>query len=847
MNNSVSLLIVLSVMFIAAPFQSYAKGDHYAFLEEQDVIQRIMMTLYQNPNRQDAEKLFVFLAHFADSKLAGKKHLFGVFCGELFLRYPDRIETWQQKSSAPVYRTVMRIASNYAAALKTPGVETLLNMPPEKFSPDLLEACWSGFFASGKTGYVEQIIKRALLFPEDGRVDIIRKAALWSLMELSEKHPVIKSTFKNYLRNKALPNVQYKLAMEISESKQQELLGRVLISDKSKDAEFNETNRPKQENDPETELGDDFFDFLKLTTLHTEKQFISKIRTIIAGEVKSRFPELTEKQCLEITDNLLSLKDAGIPRKVPDQGGFLEFLAIQKFMKENNAKERHHLLYLEYALRLASQYHPDADVSRFIFRVLNTTANSLVYLKDEMLQKYKLHPYLVDMLKGGRALRTGWKHRGSGYSDSVTPHGWQSFKENLIQAGKHFSDAYHRHPNYPEAPAQMIAVEGVSSDSKKMAIWLRRSLIAQINYREAIENYVWYKLPRWGGSTADLRNCAKAFFALGKTYPQAAHNGLFLLQAFLSELPAADSIRYFSNTGNYREVKEILLNISEIDASEKHFLGTAAIFGNDMEIAKKMYDSMTPEELNFNLGRTAGKLPSLYWFDFPALYELFNADPDRHKLFKALTRMSNQQRDEILKKRINTCQDPRHKQTLIGLYLTLNARVSFLTFRQKTPVLIRLLNKYQENMPLIKEAIALGIDLETPYGRLGFRPLYYAFTYDTSNKLADLLLSAGADPNGAWGEHFPLDYMIRKKFPPEQIRLLIKSGADPNRKYRKSFTPLHAAFNNFEAAVILVEAGAKLNEVSEFGQTPLDLARKMGSGKVEKYLRSKGSKFAHEL
>ena len=178
----------------------------------------------------------------------------------------------------------------------------------------------------------------------------------------------------------------------------------------------------------------------------------------------------------------------------------------QKFMKEYNAKERHHLLYLEYALRLASQYHPDADVSRFIFRVLNTTANSLVYLKDEMLQKYKLHPYLVDMLKGGRALRTGWKHRGGGYSDSVTPHGWQSFKENLIQAGKHFSDAYHRHPNYPEAPAQMIAVVGASSDSKKMAIWLRRSLIAQINYREAIENYVWYKLPSWGGSTADLRN-----------------------------------------------------------------------------------------------------------------------------------------------------------------------------------------------------------------------------------------------------------------------------------------------------------------------------------------------------
>ena len=46
---------------------------------------------------------------------------------------------------------------------------------------------------------------------------------------------------------------------------------------------------------------------------------------------------------------------------------------------------------------------------------------------------------------------------------------------------------------------------------------------------------------------------------------------------------------------------------------------------------------------------------------------------------------------------------------------------------------------------------------------------------------------------------------------------------------------------------LLVKYGAELNEVSEYGQTPLDLAEKYGADDVAEFLRSHGAKRAAEL
>jgi len=148
---------------------------------------------------------------------------------------------------------------------------------------------------------------------------------------------------------------------------------------------------------------------------------------------------------------------------------------------------------------------------------------------------------------------------------------------------------------------------------------------------------------------------------------------------------------------------------------------------------------------------------------------------------------------------------------------------------------------------LIKEMIVLGTDVNICSPTGARRPLFYAMRDKKSGELLDLLLEAGADPNAMWGEHTPLDYSCRYRFPAARIRRLLQAGADPNKKYRKSFTPLHASVGNPEGTKLLVEFGAKLNEVTEFGHTPLDLAEKTGSVEVARFLRSKGAKRASEL
>ena len=79
----------------------------------------------------------------------------------------------------------------------------------------------------------------------------------------------------------------------------------------------------------------------------------------------------------------------------------------------------------------------------------------------------------------------------------------------------------------------------------------------------------------------------------------------------------------------------------------------------------------------------------------------------------------------------------------------------------------------------------------------------------------------------------------------DMVRLLLEAGADPNAADGLRYTPLHAAAardERVELIPILVAAGAEIDRVGLFGETPLDHARSMKARACAEMLLSLGAR-----
>jgi ankyrin repeat protein len=126
--------------------------------------------------------------------------------------------------------------------------------------------------------------------------------------------------------------------------------------------------------------------------------------------------------------------------------------------------------------------------------------------------------------------------------------------------------------------------------------------------------------------------------------------------------------------------------------------------------------------------------------------------------------------------------------------------------------------------------------------------LFYVIMHGISPEAMDLLVEAGLDLGYTNREGLGAIDIAIKYRRPDIVRRCKEAGISLSESRRKSgMTPLMlaAAFNDVEMVKYLMEEGADIHVVDQYGMTALDYARKMGQGKVKEFLESVGA--THQL
>ena len=147
----------------------------------------------------------------------------------------------------------------------------------------------------------------------------------------------------------------------------------------------------------------------------------------------------------------------------------------------------------------------------------------------------------------------------------------------------------------------------------------------------------------------------------------------------------------------------------------------------------------------------------------------------------------------------------------------------------------------------LEELLSEGADIELK-NKFGTTPLSFSI-YQNDNKLVEILLKNGANPNVIDGNglYTPLsEACVRNKV--STTKLLLKYGADVNYQYKKSETALTVAAKgckNFELVKLLLDNGADSKLMDRFGYNTLTGLRRYCSDdisyeKMKKFINQKG-------
>lgn len=117
-------------------------------------------------------------------------------------------------------------------------------------------------------------------------------------------------------------------------------------------------------------------------------------------------------------------------------------------------------------------------------------------------------PVAVLYLDGEFRTKQAWHYRGGGFTNTVTPEGWEGFATELKKAEACYSKAWEMDKSIPNIPTAMISIAMGSSGVEEMRLWFDRAVAARFDYPEAYHDFIFGILPRWHGNREMLLSFA---------------------------------------------------------------------------------------------------------------------------------------------------------------------------------------------------------------------------------------------------------------------------------------------------------------------------------------------------